>query len=188
MSDDVYRDNFQHIADDLRRLDMLIQLRIHTLRLRNKEFAEEQVSRTVYIGEQEVDWLLAPERTRPVGDTMIDDAQAELVTLSAEIDGRVERTLRQGIWLALPALGRLFGLSAVELQIVLICLAPELRRKYDRLYAYLQDDITRQRPSIHLIAELLSTDEKLRWQAPAYLSDAAPLLRAGLLRLDRRTG
>ena len=68
------------------------------------------------------------------------------------------------------------------MQIVLICLAPELRRKYDRLYAYLQDDITRKRPSVQLIAELLNSEERLRWQTPAYLSDAAPLLRTGLLR------
>ncbi len=182
MSDDVYRDNLEHIADELRRLDLLIRLRIRSLRLRNKEFAEEQVSRTVYISEQEVEWLLTAEADGPVADTMADDADAQLVALSAEIDGRVERSLRQGIWLALPALGQLFGLSKVELQIVLMCLAPELRRRYDRLYAYLQDDITRTRPSIHLVVELLSSDEKLRWQASAYLSESAPLLRTGLLR------
>jgi len=182
VSEDVYRDNFAHITDELRRLDLLILLRIHSLRLRNREFAEEQVSRTVYITEQEVHWLLASESDEPVADTTADDVHTELVALSAEIDGRVDRSLRQGVWLGLPALGRLFGLSRVELQIVLICLAPELRRRYDRLYAYLQDDITRTRPSIHLIAELLSADEKLRWQVPAYLAEAAPLLRAGLLR------
>jgi ATPase family associated with various cellular activities (AAA) len=182
VSDDVYRDNLEHIADELRRLDLLIQLRICSLRLRNKEFADEQISRTVYISEQEVEWLLAPEADEPVADTIVDDAHAKLVALSAEIDGRVERSLRQGIRLALPTLGRLFGLSKIEQQIVLMCLAPELRRRYDRLYAYLQDDITRTRPSIHLVAELLSSDEKLRWQASAYLSESAPLLRTGLLR------
>ena len=165
MSDDVYRDNFEHITDELRRLDLLILLRIHSLRLRNREFAEEQVSRTVYITEQEVHWLLASESDEPVADTTADDVHTELIALSAEIDGRVDRSLRQGVWLGLPALGRLFGLSRVELQIVLICLAPELRRRYDRLYAYLQDDITRQRPSTDLVLDLLCSDETDRSSA-----------------------
>jgi len=182
VSDDVYPDNAAHLADELRRLDLLISLRLHTLRLQNRDFAEDQLTRTVYIGEREVDWLLAPERDEPAADTVIGEMQAALAALSADIEMRVEHSLRQGIWLALPALGRLFGLSEFELQIVLVCLAPELRRKYDRLYAYLQDDITRKRPSVQLIAELLNSEERLRWQTPAYLSDVAPLLRTGLLR------
>jgi|RhiMetdeSRZDD1v2_1073273.scaffolds.fasta_scaffold1065608_2 winged helix domain-containing protein len=31
----------------------------------------------------------------------------------------------------------------------------ELRRKYDTLYAYLQDDITRKRPSVDLVLDIL---------------------------------
>ena len=92
MTDDVYRDNAAHIADELRRLDLLISLRLHTLRLQNRDFAEDQLTRTVYIGEQEVDWLLAPERDEPAADTVSGEMQAELAALSADIDGRVERS------------------------------------------------------------------------------------------------
>ena len=70
----------------------------------------------------------------------------------------------------------------MERDAIVICLAPELRRKYDRIYAYLQDDITRRRPSVNLVLELLYPTEQQRWRAQSRLSGAAPLLRHGILR------
>src|SRR5262249_19207016 len=81
-----------------------------------------------------------------------------------------------------PQLARLFALSVFEREAMLICLAPKLRRNYDRLYAYLQDDISRKRPSVDLVLELLCDTEAQRWNARARLSKNSALLRAGLLR------
>ena len=57
--------------------------------------------------------------------------------------------------LRLDRLARLFGLSTLDIDILLICLAPELDNRYERLYAYLQDDVTRKRPSVDLVFNLL---------------------------------
>jgi AAA+ superfamily predicted ATPase len=81
----------------------------------------------------------------------------------------------------LAELGRIFHLSGFELGAVVVCLAPELRRKYDRLYAYLQDDITRQRPSVDLVLELLCSSESERWTARGAFAEGATLLRSGIL-------
>jgi hypothetical protein len=132
----------------------------------------DQASRAVYITRHEVDRLLAAEDAGPVAAdrTRLDEFTAQLgkrVAASGE--------------LPLPTLGRLFGLSELELRAVVVCLAPELRRKYDRLYAYLQDDITRQRPSVDLILDLLCPTEQERWTARAAFADGAPLTRFGIL-------
>ncbi|MEC4018800.1 ATP-binding protein [Streptomyces sp. H27-D2] len=213
-----YRDNFEHLTDELRRLDLMIQSRLATASLQNEAAPRSQAARTAYITRQEVDWLLSYEgggaardtaaRGRPAGDSTAGhtgdapdsasgtggaaaadpaapsppDWSAALDALGTEIDARVERSLAAGVGLALPALGRLFGLSPVELRTVTICLAPELRRKYDRLYAYLQDDITRKRPSVDLVLELLCPAERQRWTALAAFAETAPLLRTGILR------
>ncbi len=169
-----YRDSAEHLADELGRLDLLIRRRLVTEDRRNEAAPNEQTARTVYITRQEVEWLLdctaAPEAPS--------DASA-LRALDAEIDSRVRAS---GVQLALPALGKLFGLSSWELLAVVVCLAPELRRKYDRLYAYLQDDITRKRPSVELVLELLCPTEGERWAARRFFVETAPLLRAGILR------
>ena len=50
---------------------------------------------------------------------------------------------------------RLFHLTPFDLDILLICLAPELDLRYERLYSYLQDDVTRKRPTVDLVLNLL---------------------------------
>jgi SpoVK/Ycf46/Vps4 family AAA+-type ATPase len=94
---------------------------------------------------------------------------------------------RPGVDLAggsrLAWLAKTFGLSPFELDVVLIALGPEVDLRYERLYAYLQDDVTRKRPRLDLALNLLcaSTNEKLR-RRESFKPDA-PLLRNGVLHL-----
>jgi hypothetical protein len=185
-----YPDNLAHLRDELGRLDLLIGLRVAESALQNALEPEAQVRRSVYITAEEVDWLLAADGggAAPAGPAVgsararAEELRAQLARRSDEIDGRVARSLDGGVRLALPALGRLFGLGPLERLAVVVCLAPELRRKYDRLYAYLQDDIMRKRPSVDLVLDLACETEEERWRARGRLADTAPLLRAGLLR------
>ena len=73
-----------------------------------------------------------------------------------------------------------FGLEVIEKRYG--GLRARLESLSDRLYAYLQDDITRKRPSVDLILELLCDTEAQRWSARKLLGDGATLLRAGLIR------
>jgi hypothetical protein len=48
-----------------------------------------------------------------------------------------------------------FGLSPSEADILLVCLLPELDLKYERIFGFLQDDVTCKRPTIDLLLQLL---------------------------------
>ena len=75
-------------------------------------------------------------------------------------------------WLAQMGDGRLaalwhrFQLSDMEMDALLLALLPELDPRFERIFAYLQDDITKKRPTVDLLLNLLSDDfsEKLRLQ------------------------
>jgi hypothetical protein len=175
-----YLNNSEHLEDELRWLDLLIQLR--TRNLASHDQSVSAASRAVYITPAEVEWLLGQGDAPRSNDAAVAELGRELLRLRSEIDGRVARSLESGVFLALPQLAHLFALSAFEREAIVICLAPELRRKYDRLYAYLQDDVTRKRPSVDLVLELLCETEARRWEARRFLTDSAPLLRAGALR------
>jgi hypothetical protein len=174
-----YPDTIAHLREELRRLDLLIRRRLDATTRFDELAPQHLTARSVYVSRDEVDWLLSTDTSIAPPVPELDE---ELEQMSAVIDVRVRDGLAAGAALALPALGRSFGLSATELRTVVICLAPELRRKYDRLYAYLQDDITRQRPSVDLVLDLLCTDEAERWGALRLFDDSAPLLRLGILR------
>ncbi|MHB8627306.1 MAG: ATP-binding protein [Aggregatilineales bacterium] len=53
-------------------------------------------------------------------------------------------------------LAQLFDLTPLERSAVLIALAPEFDRRYERLYSYLQDDVTRRRAGVELVLNLLA--------------------------------
>jgi len=75
------------------------------------------------------------------------------------------------------------GLTPFDIAALLIAAAPELDLRYERLYAFLQDDVSRKRPTVDLALNLLcgSTEQKL--QMRARFLPSAPLLRYGLLQL-----
>jgi ATP-dependent 26S proteasome regulatory subunit len=185
-----YADEFEHLHDVLKWFDLVIQLEVEKLRSRTQPFQQLAVNQQVYISHEEVNWLLT-EASLP------DSESAELVKLRPQIaqmwqqmQARVAVSLEQGVFLPLIQLARTFKLSPFEMQAVVICLAPELHRKYDRLYAYLQDDITRKKPSVDLILTLLcstqgdrrSPDLSISWRAKSYFSEATPLFRADILQ------
>jgi AAA+ superfamily predicted ATPase len=76
-----------------------------------------------------------------------------------------------------------FGLSNFDVDLMLIALAPEIDLRYEKIYGYLQDDITRKRPTVELALNLLcaSPDEKL--QRRSHFAGSAPLVKNGLLQL-----
>ena len=83
-----------------------------------------------------------------------------------------------------PALGKTerdHSLSTEDLAALLITIAPDLDLKYEKIYGYLQDDVTRKRPTPNLIANLMAVDSLQRLQVLARLSMDAPLMRAGLI-------
>ncbi|MFT3801605.1 MAG: AAA family ATPase [Burkholderiaceae bacterium] len=74
------------------------------------------------------------------------------------------------------------SLTDIELASILIALAPDIDLRYERLYAYLQDDVTRKRPGIDLIANLLARDAAERLALIARFDADAPLVCAGIVQ------
>ena len=81
-------------------------------------------------------------------------------------------------------IGRVFGLTPFDLGIVLIALAPEFDLKYERIYAYLQDDVSRRRPSVDLVLNLLCRSAVEKLARRAHFAPDAPLVLSRLLRLS----
>ena len=73
------------------------------------------------------------------------------------------------------------SLDDIDLAALLLAIAPEVDLRYERIYAYLQDDVTRKRPTIDLVANLLARDATHRLAVIARFDADAPLVAAGLL-------
>lgn len=79
---------------------------------------------------------------------------------------------------------RIFELSALDLWILLAVMAPDLDRRYERLYAYLQDDVAQKRPTLNLILNIIGGNYQQRWVVQQRLNPESPLMRPGLLQIE----
>ena len=85
-----------------------------------------------------------------------------------------------------PALARAadrLGLDALDAAVLAVCAAPELHPRYGRLYAYLQDDVTRRLPSPRLVASLLTGEGVEPHDVLACFAPDARLVSVGAVRL-----
>ena len=108
--------------------------------------------RGLYIPDSEVAVLSAGAPDLPPA---LAERRQTLAAERAEIEARLRASVAAGIsplgdrrCFPLLRVGQLFGLTVVERDILLLALAPELDLRYERLYAYLQDDVTRKRPTV----------------------------------------
>ncbi len=180
-----YSNSVEHILAELEWIDLLVQARVQSIREVQHTDREFQ---GLYISEAEVNALLAqpagaPHWTNTKATTRSKGFDEASGCLRAGIDQCREESLRRGITLRLEKLARLFDLTPFDVAVVLICLAQELDLRYERLYAYLQDDVTKKRPSVDLVLNLLcrSVADKLLMRQRFNVTQ--PLFRHGLLHL-----
>jgi len=114
--------------------------------------------------------------------------QAELESAQAQIGKIRALASQQGGALRLDALASAFHLSEQDVDALLICLAPALDLRYERLYGYLQDDVTRKQPTLYLLLNLLCPAGKGRWQFQAQFGDRHPLMRNYLVEINPEGG
>ena len=129
--------------------------------------------RGMHLGIEDVRAVLAQSPHVALGDGA---SAAELI---ASLARKTTPLARMTEWL---------GLAGIDLAIVVLVLAPDVDLRYERIYAYLQDDVTRKRPGIDLIANLLCASVDGRVALLARFDSGSPLMRSGVLELRTPPG
>ncbi|HEX2196219.1 MAG TPA: ATP-binding protein, partial [Actinomycetota bacterium] len=131
----------------------------------------------LYVSDEQVDALLAGATHPPLD--LVDPVTVEL---QERVENEADRAEAAGTPSRLRTLARRFDLDGADVELLLIALAPEIEPRFERLYAYLQDDVTRRHAGPALALELCfgpSGPIAERWR----LGEHGPLVAGGLLRL-----
>ena len=83
----------------------------------------------------------------------------------------------------LRSLARSFALDPVDVELLLVAVAPDIDARFERLYAYLQDDVSRRRASIGLALELCGAPSGAP-TARRRLGPMGPLVAGGLVLVE----
>ena len=161
--------SLSYLLQVLKRLDGLLERAVATARTVHAQGPSPDPYRGLYVGHEEVDRLLSREPGAPVllGENVAPKLLGEFVDSNSRL-----------AWLQ-----RAFGLSGFDLDIILLALAPEMDLRYERLYAYLQDDVTRKRPTVDLALNLLCSSAEAKLARRSYFASDAPLIFHRLVHL-----
>ena len=136
--------------------------------------------RGLYISDEQVDGLL----DHAAGPLVPQVDEADL-TLRTALEARASEEEQAGAGLRLRTMARAFDLEPIDVELLLIALAPDLDPRFERLYGYLHDDVSRRRASVGLAIELCSpaaASDGARIRAR--LGPMAPLLAGRLLLIE----
>ena len=174
----LYENNLEYLLDELRRIDLRVRLFLEKkIKIGSDEF------KGLYISESEVNAILQMQSFGLNEEIHSDQELEKIKLITNEINKKKSESIIQGKELRLHTLSDSLHLNHFENDVLLICLAPELDLRYEKLYSYLQDDVTKKRPSVDLVIRLLSSNIQERYKARQYFSSEAPLIRNRLIYL-----
>jgi SpoVK/Ycf46/Vps4 family AAA+-type ATPase len=183
-----FEDSLEHLLAELERMDLKVRLQVSRMRPPPAGSAKGEL-RGLLISEEDMDDILATtasfrKTTSPSNDAASELFGENLRQVELEIERRKEQSLQRGITPRLERLRQIFCLTPFELDALLICLLPEFDLRYEKLYAYLQDDVTKKRPTTGLVLDIIcsSFDEKLAVRSCFH--PQGPLRKYQLLRLS----
>lgn len=140
---------------------------------RTDDPAPDDPFRGLYVSQEIVEHLLKGREPVPTAES------ARLRAVEAEAD----RAERAGNVLRLRTLAAVAGLTDLDVELLLVAVLPDLDSRFERLYGYLNDDVTRRRATVGLALELAGAST-LSAPARARLAQAGPLVRHGLICIE----
>jgi hypothetical protein len=171
------------LTAELALLDLLLEREV--VRLRDSGLYVDSDFRGLYVADEQVDAVLRGASGMPAPLR-----SAREIELGAMIDAHrealraaEEAALAAGASLPLTELQREFGLGEADRALLVMGLACELDLRYELLFAYAQNDVTRKRPTVELALRLICDDLAGRARLRGRLTPSAPLLRHELLTL-----
>ena len=174
-----YRAPHEHIADLLR----LHDLRLKRLIASGQPRKPDDLLGFAAISAPEVGRLLEPQAVSESSVSESTRFESGLAQLRLQIDARVERSRQGGLRLPLFELARRFHLSAGEIDVIVACLAVELDRRYERIYGFLHDDMSRRLASPGMMLGLCGPGFSDRLNLRAIFGPQAPLRYFRLLEM-----
>jgi len=185
---DYFQNNIEHIIAEISRIELKIRLKLAGLRSVNGHNNDEQF-RGLYVSEDEVDSILGTDLNGTDSETLrsqqsdVVELTNSILQLEKDIASRKLESLRRGIKLRLDKLQKLFQLSDFDIDTLLLAALPEIDLKYQRIFAYMQDDITQKNPTVNLVLEVLSKSFSENLKMRNAFSTNAPLIKHQFIQL-----
>jgi len=181
-----YSTSLEYLFDELKLLELYLGLAVVKFRDKNKIDGKQQNEFAgMYISNEEVDLDM-----QFINNKNIDSGGYEILYRTIDehkniIEKRKRQSVDNGTQLSLKHICDVFSLSEFEKNVLLICIAPEIDLKFEKVYSYLQNDITKKKPTVGFILDLLfdSIEENISYRQ--YFLNERSLFRSHLIKFEQ---
>jgi len=181
-----YSNSREYLFDELKLLEFYLGLAVIKFR-ENIKTEEKQANEFsgMYILNEEVDSIIQPIFDKKTNNSKFDNLYKTIDVQKNIISKRILESLSKKIALSFQHVCNIFGLTDFEKQVLLICIAPEIDIKFEKLYSYLQNDITKKKPTIGFILDLIkeSTEDKISHRK--YFLNESTLFRLHIISFEQ---
>ncbi len=167
--------NLQHLFARLALVESRVRQTVAARRAVDPE--PDDPFRGLYVSEDAVARLLADGTPAAVVPDPAEQQRA------AEIEQGADRAEAAGADLRLRRLARGFDLLPLDVDVLLVAIAPDIDPRFERLYGYLNDDVTRRRASVGLALTMSGSPEASATARSRFDPDA-PLVAGGLMVVE----
>ncbi|MEW9700892.1 AAA family ATPase [Paenibacillus sp. SI8] len=188
MSVQGYKHAWEHYTEELTLIDQKLQL-LYKRRQMQTPDPQTDAFRGMFVSEDEFMRLLGGLPAEPLAGGDEDELLSVIDHWENRIQERLQASKQAGVFLPLAYVSAVFGLSLIEERIVMLGLAIELDRKYERIFGFLQDDLTCKTPNIGLALQIAgASPEEARSARTTFTAPAGRLARYFLSSNEQETG
>lgn len=184
-ADNWFTDNWAYLKTELRWLDQVLMLAVARQRKENSEIERVTHSKVDRATSSWWKGILATDGKAVYDEYRQPATGTPKTPYQQQLEDKIQTSQGQSICLALPSLRDRLGLTLFEKNLVLMSLAPEINRRYARLYRYLQGDeptIKTDWPTLDLVLRLMCRND-VEWRDARHrLVTASPLVQQQLLQ------
>ena len=180
-----YKTATEHIFDELCLLDSLLEIATSKIKSKISDNDDWQNQLNgLYISNEKIDSILQSGPKSKLSEKTFNSVNKILNLKRQEINSKIAESCKQNIYLPLDRLSKSFSLSELEKCTLIICVAPEIDSRYEKIYAFIQDDITKKKPTIDLILNILCNSFEEKISNRKFFSADSPLFKFKILNFE----
>lgn len=177
----VYNTSIEYLFEELHRIDLIMRICLRGCSSNHKGHMDGFWGLSV--SEDEVNAILQTPLCGLETDLSLASEMEHIERKKKDIDQKKNSSIKKGKELRLHTLSDIFKLNSFEVDVLLMSIAPELDIRYEKLYSYLQNDVTKKRPQVNLAINILIPSMVERLKGRDYFSSNAPLVKNRLIHL-----
>lgn len=184
-----FENSREHLDAELQLIELLIKKQVLLMNEQNSRYNKFDEFSGMYISEEEINSYIEDNEKilnhqKNANNEKVNSIEDKITRLRNQIDQLIDSSLKKEINLRLVQFAEIFQISRKEIEVLLCSMAPDIDMRFERYFSYLQNDVSKKRPSVQLLGRIFFGEERRTYQIREFLDENAPLISHRLITFN----